>query len=124
MKITIDLHGWADSLTGNQKIVFAIQCAMLNSGYGLGYKIKFKSRPLFKGKTAVNNEHVFNVTASSVTSMHYVKGNLKDKTWDHRHFNFIANAYSVREIYIGAMKSLKKYNKERSHKRNWWEVFK
>ena len=111
--VRLNLHraGWADSLTGNQKIIFALQLALFKSGRGLGYKIEFQSRPLFEGKTAVYNPFVFNVIASTMTSCMISWGYNKDKkseTWSHIKFNFTAQSYSVRSIYEGATRQLKK----------------
>lgn len=103
--IRINLHrcGWGDSLTGNQKIIFALQLALFKAKKGLGYKIEFTDRPLFEGKTAVYNPFVFNVIASTMTS----SGTCGD-TWKHIKFNFTAQSYSVRSIYEGAYKELTK----------------
>ena len=99
--VCINLHkcGWADSLTGDQKIIFALQLALFNAGKGLGYKIEFKSKPV--KDSAVYNPYHFDVTASTMTS----SGSLGE-TWEHIKFQFVSKSYSVRSIYEGAIGAL------------------
>ena len=101
--VRINLHkcGWADSLTGNQKVVFALQLALFKAGKGLGYKIDYVKKPV--KDSAVYNPYIFEVVASTMTS----SGTGGD-TWEHVKFNFIAASYSVRSIYEGAFEELTK----------------
>jgi hypothetical protein len=108
--IYINLHrcGWADSLTGDQKIIFALQLALFKAGKGLGYKIQYVKKPV--KDSAVYNPYAFDVVASTVTSVGYTNlGKITEErheTWEHIKFKFIAKSYSVRSIYEGAIKAL------------------
>lgn len=110
--VRINLHkcGWADSLTGDQKVVFALQLALFKAGKGLGYKIEYVKKPV--KDSAVYNPYIFEVVASTVTSAGYTNmGKVTEErreTWEHVKFNFIAASYSVRSIYEGAFKELTK----------------
>lgn len=118
MNVTVRLHGWADSLTGNQKIIFALQLALANAGYGIGYDIKFSTKCL-NGNHVVYKPWEFQVTATTITSRGWncKTDTISDETKDEYIFQFIAESYSVRSIYLGALKVLK--DRRKTKKLRW-----
>lgn len=105
MKITLNLRGWADSLTGNNKVRFAIECALINGGFWVGYDIQWDEYP-FESRM-VNRPWAFKVIAKTVTSQSYIDCECKSETVESVHFGFIAEQYSVPAIYEAALKTLK-----------------
>jgi len=89
---------WADNLTDKySKRDFAIQLGMLSAGIGAGYRLQVKE---ITGNSLVYEPHVFEIIASTITSINYKAGKISEERWLDLYFTAYAKSYSIRSIAL------------------------